>query len=95
MALRYVRAARFPAPAHRRCAFLGVGTPRASAWHARVGHTDADVDDDDHAGDDDEVAEALLMRMRLTTKKKRLHFSICACHPCAGAMLIFSVSFQF
>ena len=28
-------------------------------------------------------------------KKKCLHFSICACHPCAGAMLIFSVSFQF
>ncbi len=33
-----------------------------------------------------------------TTNKttKRFHtFSICACHPCAGAMLIFSVSFQF
>ncbi len=29
-------------------------------------------------------------------KQKNLdHFSICACHPCAGAMLIFSVSFQF
>ena len=28
-------------------------------------------------------------------KKNCLHFSICACHPCAGAMLIFSVSFQF
>ena len=28
------------------------------------------------------------------TGKNRLHFSICACHPCAGAMLIFSVSFQ-
>jgi hypothetical protein len=27
--------------------------------------------------------------------KNHLHFSICACHPCAGAMLIFSVSFQF
>ena len=27
--------------------------------------------------------------------KNQLHFSICACHPCAGAMLIFSVSFQF
>ena len=27
--------------------------------------------------------------------KKFIHFSICACHPCAGAMLIFSVSFQF
>ena len=27
--------------------------------------------------------------------KKLVHFSICACHPCAGAMLIFSVSFQF
>ena len=27
--------------------------------------------------------------------KSWLHFSICACHPCAGAMLIFSVSFQF
>ena len=26
--------------------------------------------------------------------KNCLHFSICACHPCAGAMLIFSVSFQ-
>ena len=94
MALRYVRAARFPAPAHRRCAFLGVGTPRASAWHARVGHTDADVGDDDHAGDDDEVAEALLMRMRLTTKKN-LPLSICACQPCAGAILLLSVSFQF
>ena len=29
------------------------------------------------------------------TKKKCDTFSICACHPCAGAMLIFSVSFQF
>ena len=28
-------------------------------------------------------------------KKNLVHFSICACHPCAGAMLIFSVSFQF
>ena len=29
-------------------------------------------------------------------RKKNLdHFSIYACHPCAGAMLIFSVSFQF
>ena len=24
-----------------------------------------------------------------------LHLSICACHPCAGAMLIFSVPFKF
>ena len=30
-----------------------------------------------------------------TTHQNCLHFSICACHPCAGAMLIFSVSFQF
>ena len=28
-------------------------------------------------------------------KKNVIHFSICACHPCAGAMLILSVSFQF
>ena len=27
--------------------------------------------------------------------KNSLLFSICACHPCAGAVLIFSVSFQF
>ncbi len=27
--------------------------------------------------------------------KQSLHFSICACRPCARAMLIFSVSFQF
>ena len=24
-----------------------------------------------------------------------LYFSMCACHPCAGAILVFSVSFQF
>ena len=30
-----------------------------------------------------------------TWAKNLVHFSICACHPCAGAMLIFSVSFQF
>ena len=34
-------------------------------------------------------------RESLTTISACLHFSICACHPCAGAMLIFSVSFQF
>ena len=36
--------------------------------------------------------------MQLATKKELknlVHLSICACHPCAGAMLIFSVSFQF
>ena len=27
--------------------------------------------------------------------KNLLHFSSCACRPCAGAMLIFSVSFRF
>ena len=27
--------------------------------------------------------------------KVLVHFSICASHPCAGAMLIFSISFQF
>jgi hypothetical protein len=33
---------------------------------------------------------------RCAKSQKNLdHFSICACHPCAGAMLIFSVSFQF
>jgi hypothetical protein len=33
---------------------------------------------------------------RSEEEKKNLdHFSIYACHPCAGAMLIFSVSFQF
>jgi hypothetical protein len=30
-----------------------------------------------------------------STPQKSDTFSICACHPCAGAMLIFSVSFQF
>ena len=30
-----------------------------------------------------------------TWPKNCIHFSICACHPCAGAMLVFSVSFQF
>ncbi len=31
----------------------------------------------------------------LWDQQKSDTFSICACHPCAGAMLIFSVSFQF
>ena len=38
---------------------------------------------------------ARLERAPAGGKKNCLHFSICACHPCAGAMLIFSVSFQF
>jgi hypothetical protein len=32
---------------------------------------------------------------RANPQKNLNHFSICACHPCAGVMLIFSVSFQF
>ena len=32
---------------------------------------------------------------RYNKNSKSDTFSICACHPCAGAMLIFSVSFQF
>ena len=40
--------------------------------------------------------ESLKFRRRKAKSEKNLdHFSICACHPCAGAMLIFSVSFQF
>ena len=35
-----------------------------------------------------------LMLMCARSIKSCLHFSICACHPSAGAMLIFSVSFQ-
>ena len=35
------------------------------------------------------IDQNLIQRVNL------VHFSICACHPCAGAMLIFSVSFQF
>ena len=33
-------------------------------------------------------------QVTVKSKEKWLHFSICVCHPCAGAMLIFSVSFQ-
>ena len=32
---------------------------------------------------------------KVKSLKKCLHFSICACHPCAGAMLFFPVSFQY
>ena len=39
--------------------------------------------------------ELLTVLVALLHGKNLLHFSICACHPCAGAMLIFSVSFQF
>ena len=37
---------------------------------------------------------ALLHRRERQGKKNCLHFSICACHPCAGAMLIFSAPDQ-
>ena len=37
----------------------------------------------------------LLLLLCEDFQKNLVHFSICACHPCAGAMLIFSVSFQF
>ena len=37
----------------------------------------------------------LLYKILSKDEKIWNHFSICACHPCAGAMLIFSVSFQF
>ena len=32
---------------------------------------------------------------RVRVRQNLVHFSICACHPCTGAMLFFSVSFQF
>lgn len=41
------------------------------------------------------AARATIASSSKGNKKNCLHFSICACHPCAGAMLIFSVSFQF
>ena len=37
----------------------------------------------------------LVKQKHIQAKVKSDTFSICACHPCAGAMLIFSVSFQF
>ena len=40
------------------------------------------------------VALALSSRTAQRLLNKCLHLSICACHPCAGAMLTFSVSFQ-
>ena len=39
-------------------------------------------------------AKRVLLCRRKKSRNNCLHFSICACHPCAGAMLIFSVSFQ-
>ena len=41
------------------------------------------------------VAAAALPAAPPPSFNKCLHFSICACHPCAGAMLILSVPFQF
>ena len=40
------------------------------------------------------VTERSIIFGRCVVSKNSLHFSSCACHPCAGAMLIFSVSFQ-
>ena len=48
-----------------------------------------------HAANTDAVATFEFEANKKRDKKKCDTFSICACHPCAGAMLIFSVSFQF
>jgi len=45
--------------------------------------------------EDEEKGMKSIYLTRMNGKKNLDHFSICACHPCAGAMLIFSVSFQF
>ena len=37
----------------------------------------------------------IIMMLMMIGPRLCLHFSICACHPCAGAMVIFSVSFQY
>ena len=36
-----------------------------------------------------------LQENNIECTKNLIHFPICACHPCTGAMLIFSASFQF
>ena len=41
-----------------------------------------------------QVRALLVARQRCQLFKTCLRFSICVCHPCAGAMLIFSVSLQ-
>ena len=49
----------------------------------------------DHADVVERLCGPLELGVAVRRTKKCLHFSICACHPCAGAMLLFSVSFQF
>ena len=48
-----------------------------------------------HVGKDRKDLGGKIFSKKKIEKKKSDTFSICACHPCAGAMLIFSVSFQF
>ena len=45
-------------------------------------------------GIDTSPSKDFLNHYRASKSKKWIAFSIYACHPCAGAMLIFSVSFQ-
>ena len=49
-------------------------------------------------GEAREARALAVLALRAGTFRRRpalcLHFSICACHPGAGAMLIFSASFQ-
>ena len=82
----------------------GTGAKAAALSHKREANNDNndanDNNDSNNTNNDntnDLTGEAprrqpSLISARLTFL---LHFSICACHPCAGAILIFSVSFQF
>ena len=52
---------------------------------------DGDANDDDNCDDYDDGDDGD-DDLPSIAQKNCLHFSICACHPCEGAMLIFSVS---
>ena len=77
----------------RVCRGVELQKPAQLGGHAH-GHTLAQV------GAGSTAPESWLGQICVATSNKQvaknwLHFSICACHPRAGAMLIFSVSFQF
>ena len=63
-------------------------------WQDNDNDDDGDANDDDNCDDYDDGDDGDDDDLPSIAQKNCLHFSICACHPCAGAVLTFSASFQ-
>ena len=72
------------------CQVQAINNPSVDILDIRINSSSGGVDFD--------LCVSTVQGFRVATAgrtKNLVHFLICACHPCEGAVLIFPVSFQF